>query len=254
MLRMFRAQLQRSGAANLVEPRSLLIGTLCLVLVAPAHADQSHEYLRERLEQLQSVDQTAAGNQAVAAPAVMYALYHQKNLQLIWNDERRDSLLRLISRAPEFGLDPEDYHYTEIKALGSLGGLAPQARVNADMLLTEALMRVGYHARFGKVDPATLDANFNYGRSTRGRDPVASLESILAADDIYEGLVAVIDPGPAYRGLVAALAKYRGFAEQGEWARNHEALVIKARRRKSGGCAVKECVLTWGDLALYLKG
>ena len=45
-----------------------------------------------------------------------------------------------------------------------------------------------------------------------------------------------------------------GVVEQGEWARNREALVIKAKRRKSGGCAVKECVLTWGDLALILKG
>ena len=32
-----------------------------------------------------------------------------------------------------------------------------------------------------------------------------------------------------------------GAAEQGEWARNHEALVIKVRWCKCGGCAVKEC-------------
>ena len=48
--------------------------------------------------------------------------------------------------------------------------------------------------------------------------------------------------------------RIEGVAEQGERARNREALVIKARRRKFGGCAVKECVLTWGDLALRLKG
>ena len=48
--------------------------------------------------------------------------------------------------------------------------------------------------------------------------------------------------------------RIEGVAEQGERARNCEALVIKARWRRSGGCAVKECVLTWGDLALWLKG
>jgi hypothetical protein len=48
--------------------------------------------------------------------------------------------------------------------------------------------------------------------------------------------------------------RIEGAAEQGERARNREALVIKATWRKSGGCAVKECVLTWGDLALCLKG
>jgi hypothetical protein len=48
--------------------------------------------------------------------------------------------------------------------------------------------------------------------------------------------------------------RIEGVAEQGERAMNREALVIKARRRRSGGCAAKECVLTWGDLALWLKG
>ena len=48
--------------------------------------------------------------------------------------------------------------------------------------------------------------------------------------------------------------RIEGGAEQGERARNREALVVKAKRRRSGGCAVKECVLTWGDLALCLKG
>ena len=35
--------------------------------------------------------------------------------------------------------------------------------------------------------------------------------------------------------------RIEGAAEQGEWATNHEALVIKAMWRRSGGYAVKEC-------------
>jgi hypothetical protein len=38
--------------------------------------------------------------------------------------------------------------------------------------------------------------------------------------------------------------RIEGAAEQGEWANNREALVIEAKRRRSGGCAAKECVLT----------
>ena len=48
--------------------------------------------------------------------------------------------------------------------------------------------------------------------------------------------------------------RIQGAAEQGERAKNREALVAKMKRRKSGGCAVKECVLTRGDLASCLKG
>jgi hypothetical protein len=36
--------------------------------------------------------------------------------------------------------------------------------------------------------------------------------------------------------------RIEGAAEQGERAMNREALVIKARRRRCGGCAMKECV------------
>jgi hypothetical protein len=43
--------------------------------------------------------------------------------------------------------------------------------------------------------------------------------------------------------------RIEGAAEQGEWAKDHEALVTKAKRRRCGGCAMKECVPTWGDLA-----
>jgi hypothetical protein len=48
--------------------------------------------------------------------------------------------------------------------------------------------------------------------------------------------------------------RIEGGAEQGERATDREALVTKGRGRKSGGRAVKECALTWGDLALCLKG
>lgn len=46
----------------------------------------------------------------------------------------------------------------------------------------------------------------------------------------------------------------RGAADQGELARDGEALAVKETRRKSSSCAVKAISLTQGDLALRLKG
>ena len=48
--------------------------------------------------------------------------------------------------------------------------------------------------------------------------------------------------------------RIEGVAKQGERAEYRKALVTKAGRRRCGGCAMKVCVLTWGDLALRLKG
>jgi hypothetical protein len=54
--------------------------------------------------------------------------------------------------------------------------------------------------------------------------------------------------GPMYKNRI------RGDVVQGERANDREALVAKGRRRKSGGRVGKARVLTWGDLALRLKG
>jgi hypothetical protein len=48
--------------------------------------------------------------------------------------------------------------------------------------------------------------------------------------------------------------RIEGDTDEGKWASIHETLVTKGRCRRSGGRARKECVLTWGDLALCLKG
>ena len=48
--------------------------------------------------------------------------------------------------------------------------------------------------------------------------------------------------------------RIEGAVKQGEQAPICKALVTKAKRRRCGDCAVKVCVLTRGDLALWLKG
>jgi murein L,D-transpeptidase YcbB/YkuD len=196
-------------------------------LIAPAHADQTHEYLRERLEQLQFVDQTTAGDQAIVAPDVIYGLYQRRDLELVWNDERLEDLRALLALADENGLDPEDYHYSEVLAQPPLDGLDPEARVDADLFLTEALLRAAYHLRFGKVDPSSFDANFNYGRRTQGQDPVANMELVLAADTLREGLAELVNVGPITRGLRPVLEKYRAMAEKGEWAQVPEGPTLR---------------------------
>ena len=47
--------------------------------------------------------------------------------------------------------------------------------------------------------------------------------------------------------------RIEGVAKQGERAVYRKALVTKARWRRCDGCAMKVCVLTWGDLALWVK-
>ncbi len=84
-----------------------------------------------------------------------------------------------------------------------------------------------------------------------------SRRKLITANEVKRNCVRATERGKeAWSISCEPMDKNRieGAAEQGERAMNREALVIKAKWRKSGGCAAKECVLTWGDLASRLKG
>ena len=84
-----------------------------------------------------------------------------------------------------------------------------------------------------------------------------SRRKLITANEVKRNCVRVTERGEEAWIVICELMdknRIEGAAEQGERACNREALVIKAKWRKSGGCAEKECVLTWGDLALCLKG
>ena len=84
-----------------------------------------------------------------------------------------------------------------------------------------------------------------------------SRRKLITANEVKRNCMRVTECGEeAWIVICEPMDKNRieGAAEQGERASDREALVIKVKWRKSGGCAEKECVLTWGDLASRLKG
>ena len=81
----------------------------------------------------------------------------------------------------------------------------------------------------------------------KGGHPDRSEPQLREGDRAWEGS-GERSRGPMYKNRI------RGAAERGEWAKHHEALMTKAEWRKSGGRTVKDSVLTWGGLALVLKG
>ena len=92
---------------------------------------------------------------------------------------------------------------------------------------------------------------------SKSRRGCKSHRKLITANEVKRNCVRVTDRGEeAWIVICEPMDKNRieGVTEQGERAEFREALVIKAKWRKSGGCAVKECVLTRGDLALCLKG
>jgi murein L,D-transpeptidase YcbB/YkuD len=85
------------------------------------------------------------------------------------------------------------------------------------VLLTEALLRLAYHLSFGKVDPETFDAQWNYGRTLARTDVAQKVEQALAAADIYQRVEALKPTQYLYVGLKRELARYRAAAASADW-------------------------------------
>jgi murein L,D-transpeptidase YcbB/YkuD len=90
-------------------------------------------------------------------------------------------------------------------------------RAQYDVLLTEALLRLAYHLSFGKVDPQTFDAQWNYGRTLARTDVAQKVEQALAAADIYQRIEALKPTQYLYVQLKRELARYRAAASSADW-------------------------------------
>ena len=66
------------------------------------------------------------------------------------------------------GLDPRDYHVDAIEAL-SRARPGPQSDADLDLLATDAVVRLAYHLRFGKVDLATIEPDWAFQPAARRR-------------------------------------------------------------------------------------
>jgi murein L,D-transpeptidase YcbB/YkuD len=193
---------------------------LCAIASAAVFADANElRVLDARLAQLRSG--------GVIAPDVFAALYELRGNTLLWDEPRRSELIVVLSRADLEGLDPRDYRVDALRRLPSLDELSGDARVDADIELTEALLRYVYQLRFGKVDPATHDPNWNFPRRVRSEDPIAALGRIFSTSGFAEALGSFEPPGPLYVGLKAQLSRYRALAAAGGWSPVDSALVLK---------------------------
>ncbi len=197
------------------------------VTPAAAQASEPDGPLRGRLESIagQSGPTLAPGGHkvALASAPVLVELYRQRGNDLVWRHQGQvDALLRAIARSPEDGLDPADFHQQVIlRTLGDKGlaGLQGQARDDADVLLSDSLLRYIHHRLFGKVDPVAIDRKLNYTEPAAIEDLVTQIGAALDAPNLGTHLTDLVREPVFYSRLKEGLAKYRAAAARGGWGK-----------------------------------
>ncbi|MBI5505422.1 MAG: L,D-transpeptidase family protein [Deltaproteobacteria bacterium] len=201
-----------------MRPNSLLTGAaLALSLFSPAPALPS-DALMQTVRALQARGPQPLAGTTVTSAVLLPRIYESRGFEPLWTDPAAvDDLVRAIAESASVGLDPADYHMATIARLRAAGDRDDRACADLDVILTDALVRLAYHARFGKVDPQRLDTDWNYSRPLIGPDPAAVLRKAIEARHLSEFLDKIGPQSLFFRRTRDALAQYRALAAQGGW-------------------------------------
>lgn len=128
--------------------------------------------------------------------------------------ERAALLLQALERADTQGLDPGRYHLEAIRARRTNG--SARSATEIELLLTDAFVRYATEIRTGRRPAGYGEAD--WGFVAPRFDAVGALTRALREPAGFAAVLASLPPpGPDYRALVTALARYRALAARGGW-------------------------------------
>ncbi len=182
-------------------------------LSTAAAADSVAEGIRTQVERLREHGTITLHGQAVFNTPDMATFYERRGFEPAWTRAGAvDELLASIRGIERDGLQPADYHPDAIAA-----ALAVRDRTSLDVLATDALVRLMSHLRSGKVDPASLNKEWNL----EPRVDTTTLSELLDVAFVGPSVSHAIDQQRPthfiYDGLVRTLAEYRALAARGGW-------------------------------------
>ena len=200
----------------------LVILTLLFYSLSFARKDPATLIIEERIDELWTTGKLNIGYASIASKYWLPDLYERNGYQLLWQDPQNvKDLLNDIGRIAEDGLNPEDYHLSQLLVLklrlDENESPDPSLLSDYDILLTDSLVRLCYHLQFGKVDPESLYPTWNMTRQIHNKNPVAAIEKRLRTGSLAEGLKNIRPKTPRYQMLKGLLSKYREIQEAGGW-------------------------------------
>ncbi len=208
----------------MTKPFSLWTAVLCFTLCFPVMADdgEDSEAVRIEIEQLRESGRLSLAGIDVASGSLLAEFYERRGFSPAWSGAGKiQSLIEAIKATASDGLDPADYHLEKIERVNDQlengRQLSPNERAALDIGLTDSLIRLGYHQRFGKVDPNDLDPVWNFARELRGRDPAKTIQEAIDAESLSGYLTTIFPRVELYQRLQAYLEEYREMAAAGGW-------------------------------------
>ena len=144
--------------------------------------------------------------------------YEARGYQPVWT--KRTMIAELISAveaAGDDGLDPADYHLKEIREAFQNPPATPELQACYDLLLTDTFLTLASHLHYGKVDPVSLDTNWNLSNAASRIALELRLQNALASEQVAAILKELRPQHSKYEQLRKGLVRYRAIARSGGW-------------------------------------
>ena len=208
------------------------------------------EALRERVETINAGGTVSVDGEPLFASRTLGKLYAENGYTPLWDRARLVSLVEVLKDIEDDGLRPDDYHLKPLQALMQRKPLPPVEQAKLDLLATDSYALLLYHLYFGKVDPVSLDANWNFGtRAIREVDAITFVRDAIARNRLLANVQAARPQHPLYKAGRESLAAYRNIAALGGWPRIPEGPVLKVGATDPRVPLLRKRLAITGDLA-----
>jgi murein L,D-transpeptidase YcbB/YkuD len=230
--------------------------TVLFVLIAlaglhAAETDATPEVKRDIEQMLRTEDLVIDGVKILTRTTLLEA-YEGHGFVPFWTRPARiRELMDLINDSSDHGLIPSDYNIDQLVQVLQHQESSSSAQIDAeaDILLTESLLRYGYHRRFGKVEGSKLDPSINFRReSFNQQSPSQTLEQAIESSSLADFIEVVAPTGPVYRHLQYKLDLYRDIAASGGWPQVPEGPTLRLDDKDSRVTAIRRRLAVSGDL------
>lgn len=206
-----------AGAAFAILMAAVLLGSPAAAQAPSDAASVAVPELKTRLDRLSTADGRMVGGLAIAGYKFLPMLYEALGYQLAWKNEANVAALKAAVRQSwEDGLLPSDFHESFVNGYAA-PAVSDAAAVEADIILSDALVRLLYQSFYGKVSPNGLDPTWNYSRPVLSDDPVKIISAALAAGEISAVIGRAKVEHPYYKSLKATLQLYTQYDVAGGW-------------------------------------
>jgi len=164
-------------------------------------------------------------NEKIYAKTVLAKFYQHIEYVPAWKDlEALKQAIKALEGSYDDGLLPVDYHVDVLLSIvEKIKDSEDQEAVNHewvakfDLLMTDAILLYAFHLLDGKIDPHSLDVQWNFGYAELPGGDGKGLAEAINNYTLKKELHGLRPDIPSYANLMRELAEYRTIAENGGW-------------------------------------